>query len=63
MKVTRFILKIAGAALALAAAVCCVIAFWDQIESAFDCAKGKIHKPHCCMRSKEYNDYADWDAE
>ena len=31
MKTARFILKIIGAALALAASVCLVIAFWDRL--------------------------------
>ena len=31
MKVARFVLKIVGLCLGLAAAVCCVIAYWDKI--------------------------------
>ena len=31
MKTARFILKIIGASLALAASVCLVIAFWDRL--------------------------------
>lgn len=33
MKTARFILKIIGASLALAASVCLVIAFWDRLTS------------------------------
>ena len=32
MKTARFILKIIGASLALAASVCLVIAFWDGVS-------------------------------
>lgn len=62
MKVARFILKIVAAALAMAAAVCCVIAFWDKIEAAFGCAKEKLCKSGW-RRGSEYDDYVDWDAE
>ena len=31
MKIARFVLKIVGTCLALAAAACCVIAYWDKI--------------------------------
>ncbi len=36
MKVARFVLKIVGASLAVAGAVCLVIGFWDKI---FCCCK------------------------
>lgn len=62
MKVARFVLKIVAAALALAAAVCCVIAFWDKIETAFYYVKEKIGKAGLCCCG-EYEDYADWDDE
>lgn len=61
MKVARSILKIAAAALALAAAVCCVIAFWDKIEAAFNCVKAKLCKKGLCTCESE--DYADWTVE
>ena len=31
MKVARFVLKIVGFSLAAAAAVCCIVAYWDKI--------------------------------
>ena len=34
MKIARFVLKIIAASLALAAAVCAIIAFWDKILEA-----------------------------
>ena len=60
MKVARFVLKIVAAALAVAAVVCCVIAFWDKIEAAFGCVKTKLAKYGCCADS-EFDDYVDWD--
>ncbi|MGN0968147.1 MAG: hypothetical protein ACI4O3_02665 [Oscillospiraceae bacterium] len=63
MKVARFVLKIVAAALAVAAAVCCVIAFWDKIEAACGCVKEKLCKSGCCRCGSEYDDYVDWDAE
>ena len=38
MKTARFVLKLVGAALSLAAIVCLAIAFWDKMTS---CIAGK----------------------
>ena len=57
MKIARFVLKVVAAALALAAAVCCVIAFWDKIVESLGCARDR------CRCGSEYEDYADWDEE
>ena len=62
MKMLQFVLKIAAAALAVAAVACCVVAFWDQIGEAFCCVKGKLKKSGCCDCS-EYDEYVDWNAE
>ncbi len=61
MKSARCVFKLLAAALALGAAACCVIAFWDKIEEAFSCAKGKLCKGGCC--ESDQDDYVDWDAE
>lgn len=61
MKATRWILKVITAVLALAAVVCCVIAFWDKIEAAICCVKEKLCGAKCCC--SEYDDYMDWDDE
>lgn len=62
MKVARFVLKIVAAALTAAAAVCCVIAYWDKIVDCFFQLRSKLkEKKYCCCRSSEYDDYADWD--
>jgi len=46
MKTARFVLKIVGAALSLAALVCLVIAFWDKLTA-------------CITIQKESDDYDD----
>lgn len=59
MKVARFVLKIVGACLAVAAAVCCAIAYWDKIT---ECARTLADKFHTAKPvPAEYDDYADWD--
>lgn len=60
MKVARFVLKIVAAVLAVAAAVCCVIAFWDKLETAAGAVKAKLGKCGCCQNN-EFDDYVDWD--
>lgn len=35
MRTARFVMKIVGASLALAGAVCLIIGFWDRIIHAF----------------------------
>ena len=60
MKIARFVLKIVAASLALAAAVCGVIAYWDKIAAFFGCAGEKLaEKAACCRRPSEYDDYDD----
>lgn len=63
MKVARFVLKVVALALATAAAVCTVIAFWDKIS---ECAMGvgekissrRRYAEGCCI---DEDDYTDWD--
>lgn len=61
MKVANCILKIAAIVLAVAAAACCIIAFWDRIEAAFYCLKEKISTGKCCC--VEGDECVDWEAE
>lgn len=51
MKLARFVLKIVGASLALAGAICLVIGYWDILTA----------RPFCKRRGhpSEYDDYAD----
>ena len=48
MKTARFVLKIVGASLALAGAVCLIIGFWDKLYAGLSSG-----------RPDEYDDYAD----
>ena len=41
MKTARFVLKIIGASLALAASVCLVIAFWDRLMNLLEGKSGE----------------------
>lgn len=58
MKVARFVLKCVAMGLAAAAAVCCVIAYWDKITEGVCAMREKLG---CKCRPSEYDDYADWD--
>lgn len=60
MKVARFVLKIVGWSLAFAAAVCCIIAYWDKLTDAFCSLREKCGGDACACHS-EFDDYADWD--
>lgn len=63
MKVARFVLKIVGWSLAAAAAICCIVAYWDKISNGVCCLKDKVaaKKGECCCHPSEFDDYADWD--
>lgn len=62
MKIARFVLKIVGACLALAAAACCVIAYWDKIMEAAERVGSKLGLSCChCSDYADYDDYADWE--
>lgn len=54
MKVARFVLKIVALSLAAAAAVCAVVAYWDQIAGLCGCAKCKLQ-----AAPSEYDDYEE----
>ena len=64
MKIARFVLKIIAASLALAAAVCAIIAFWDKILDAGRARDSALsEKTATCRfcRPAEYEDFADLD--
>lgn len=64
MKIARFVLKIIAASLALAAAVCAVIAFWDKIiEAGRELSAALSERKANCRfcRPAEYEDFADLD--
>ena len=56
MKVARFVLKIVALSLALAAAICAVIAYWDKLGELCGCAKNKLVST---ANSAEYDDYEE----
>ncbi len=60
MRIARFVLKIIALTLAVAAAACAIIAYWDKISDFFCCVRNKLAEKGCC-RPSEYDDYADWD--
>jgi len=57
MKTARFILKIVALSLALAAAACAVVAFWDKLYCAVTCTTDKIRRN--TVASSEYDDYEE----
>ena len=62
MKTTvGFILKIVAAAMAVAALVCAVAAFWDQIMDLIDTVADKVEERRAnkCFQPAEYDDYDD----
>ena len=62
MKFANSGLKALAVVFALAAAACCLAAYWVKLTDLFYCAKDKISKGVCCPRTaSEYDDYADWD--
>ena len=61
MKVARFVLKIVALALATAASVCCVIAYWDKISAFFAGIGARLESRKGCCGHSEFDDYADWE--
>ena len=63
MKTARFILKIVATAMAFAAVVCAVVAFWDQIMDLVDDIIDKVEEKRAdrCFEPEEFDDFADYD--
>ncbi len=64
MKVARFVLKVVALALATAAAVCTIIAFWDKIVEGVGMVTNKVRNRRryaegCCIDDEDV--YVDWD--
>ena len=61
MKTARFILKIVAAAMTLAAVMCAIVAFWDQIMDLVDTVVDKIEEKRAdrCFEPEEMDDYDD----
>ena len=60
-KTVGFILKIVAAAMAVAALVCAVAAFWDQIMDLIDTVADKVEERRAnkCFQPAEYDYYDD----
>lgn len=58
MKLGNLVLKIVAAICAVAALVCCIIAFWDKIEEYCYRMRQLIAAKRCC--AAESDDYEDW---
>lgn len=61
MKMARFVLKIVGFSLAAAAAICCIIGYWDKLVAFFTEMKESGDSVEASTTPSEYDDYADWD--
>lgn len=57
MKVARFVLKIVALSLGAAAAVCAIVAYWDQLMKLGSCAGERLKKT--AGRPSEYDDYVE----
>jgi hypothetical protein len=62
MKAANFIFKIAAIVLALAAAVCCVLANLEKITDGFVSLREQLaaKRTGCCCHD-EVDEYEDWD--
>ena len=60
MKIARFVLKLVAISLTAAAAVCCVIAYWDKISAGIRAIGKKLGIEFECQKL-EYDDCADWE--
>ena len=62
-KTVSFIMKIVATAMAAAAVVCAIVAFWDQIMDLFDTVIDKIEEKRSekCYDPDEFDDFADYD--
>lgn len=66
MKNTELILKITALALALAAAVCLIVANLERISEAVDCLWAKVQAKKaglggCCEGCDFEDEFEDWD--
>lgn len=60
-KTVGFILKIVATAMTVAAVVCAIVAFWDQIMDLIDTVMDKVEQKRAdrCFQPAEYDDYDD----
>ena len=61
-KTADFVLKIVAVTMAVAALVCAIIAFWDQIVDLVDTVIDKVEEKRadrCFVETDEYGDFDD----
>lgn len=56
MKIARFVLKIVAMSLVAAAAVCAIVAYWEELSDLCCSAKAKLRCADC---NSEYDDYEE----
>ena len=62
-KTVGCILKIVASVMAVAAVVCAIVVFWDQIMDLVDAIvdRAEERRADCCFESAELDDFADYD--
>lgn len=62
-KTVGCILKIVATAMAVAAVVCTIVAFWDRIMDLIDAVVDKVEEKRAnrCFEPEEFDDFADYD--
>ena len=54
-KVVQFVLKLVAVCAIVAAAACCVIAYWDKITAVLSCARDKLFPEAGRMKTRHQN--------
>lgn len=62
MKAARFVMKCVALGLVVGAAVCAIIAYWDQIAEWFYNLADKMEEKRAACHCSEYDDYDDWES-
>lgn len=62
MKTARFVLKLVALGLAIGAAACAVIAYWDRISEFFYSVADRIEEKRAACSCGECDDYDDWES-
>lgn len=62
MKTARFVLKFVALGLAIGAAACAVIAYWDKISDWCYGVADRIEEKRAASRCEECDDYDDWET-
>ena len=62
-KTAGCILKIVASVMAVAAVICAIVAFWDQIMDLIDTIVDRVEEKRAdrCFETAEFDDFADYD--